>query len=151
METGAQPSMNMISWARATKKTSFKEGRKIVNDDEWNLRKIIDLQQQHRRDYPVQKLLIKIEPLPPRIAIGTKIQARADYYAGLLRGLSVREQIQWKVARAVEEHRIPEAQIAAIFPRLENALNRGAYFVACAKGVFAQNGLSWFEEDWNDA
>jgi len=122
-----------------------------MNDDEWNLLKIQDLQREHQRTKPIQQMLIQVPQPKPIIAQGKRIETRAQYFEGKLRGAGVRTAITWKCARAIEEQRIPEAAISGIFSKLENAHNKGAYFVACAKAAFKQFGLSWIEEEWQDA
>ncbi len=57
-------------------------------------------------------------------------------------------RIYAKVARALEEGRIPEGEIAAILACIDMARNRGAYFVAAAKKCFTRNHLSWKTEEW---
>jgi hypothetical protein len=121
-----------------------------MTDDEWNLLKIRDLQREHDRTKPIQQMLVTIPPLKPVIAQGRRIETRAQYFEGQLRGAGVRTSITWKCARAIEEQRIPEASIVSIFPKLELAHNKGAYFVACAKAAFKQFGLSWIEEEWQN-
>lgn len=58
------------------------------------------------------------------------------------------DQLMTKVARAMAESRISEGAVYALLEGLHRASNRGAYFVAGAKKIFAASDLSWFEEDW---
>jgi len=57
-------------------------------------------------------------------------------------------RIYAKIARAIEERRVPEGEIAQILACIGLARNRGAYFVAAAKKAFTRNGLSWHTEEW---
>lgn len=123
----------------------------MMNDEEWELAKLRDLQEKNRKDAPVQPVLLSLPSLTPKPALGVRINERFEQYRQQLHCPGTRAAIVWKVARAVEEGRVEESKIASIFPRLENASNRGAYFVASAKGAFLSCGLSWHEEDWSDA
>lgn len=121
------------------------------SEEQWELEKVRDLQEKHRTDRDVPQILIAIPSLKPVPAIGTRINERYEEYKRRLNSPATKNFVLWKVARAVEEKRVEESKIAAIFPRLENASNRGAYFMACAKAAFLSCGLSWLEEEWTDA
>lgn len=122
-----------------------------MSEEEWDIQKMHDLQRKHDGTKHVQKVLFEMPKMTAKKAIGQRINERYELYVAKLNSPRCEKQIVWKVARAVEEARIEEARIAAIFPRLENASNRGAYFLACAKGAFLAVGLSWHEEEWQDA
>lgn len=148
---GVTPHGQWLSMVRAHPGKSFTKWGLEMTEDEWDMLKVQQLQKEHQRTKDVQQLLIRIEPLKPRKATGERIKVRAAYYDGKLRGCGVRTAITWKVARAVEEGRVSEDAISTIFPKLELAYNKGAYWVSCVKGAFKSVGLSWFDEEWEDA
>ena len=124
---------------------------KMMSEDEWEMKKLQDLQNKQRLDRPVQSVLRLFNQMVPEKALGMRISERFEFMKAKLNAPGLRSEIIWKVARALEEKRIEEYRIAGVYARLENASNRGAYFVACAKGAFAAVDLSWFEEEWQDA
>ena len=122
------------------------------SNEEWDLEKVRDLQASHRPGEPVlvQQVLLSMPALAPRKAVGLRISDRFERYVAAAAAPGLQKAIVWKVARAIEEGRIEESRIEAIFPRLENVFNRGAYFVACCKAAFLACGLAWHEEEWSD-
>ena len=126
-------------------------GVMMMTEEEWDLAKIRDLQTKERTDAPVQSVMQLFKPQIPVRALGVRINERFERMRARINAPGLRSAIVWKVARAVEESRIEESRIEGIYERLELASNRGAYFVACAKGAFLAAGLSWLEEEWKDA
>lgn len=122
-----------------------------MTEEDWELTKLRDLQTENRKDQPVQQLLIHLPSLRPKKAIGQRIGERMEQYSAKLKDNRTSKDLLWKVARAVEEGRVEEARIERIWPSLEIAHNRGAYFVASAKAAFKSVNLSWLEEEWEDA
>jgi hypothetical protein len=121
-----------------------------MDQEQWDIHNVQQLQRQHAKPDHVQNVLFSLPQMVPKKSTGTKINETYEIYVAKLNSPRCEKQIIWKVARAVCEHRIEESRIAAIFPRLEVASNRGAYFVACAKAAFKAVNLSWFEEDWEN-
>lgn len=119
-----------------------------MSDDEWTIAKIQDQQKMHRTDNLIQPVMIEMEKLKPKRALTMRIQERFDRYHRQLADKYTSHRMIWKIARAVEERRIEEARIEAIWQRLDTVENRGAYFAAVCKGAFKSVGLSWIEEEW---
>jgi len=122
-----------------------------MTPDEWTIANLQELQNAHRTDHPVQQNLITMPARTPTKALSMRIQERFDRYTRNLKDKYTSKRMIWKIARAVEERRIEEERIEAIWDRLDNVANRGAYFGAVAKGAFKAVGLSWIEEEWQDA
>lgn len=118
--------------------------------EQWDIASITDRLEPQTTPVHVQQVLIKIDALVPRPATRANIENRVDELGRKLNKRGVNEQIIWKVARAIEEGRVNEASVAAVWIRLEVAHNPGAYWVAAMKGIFAQNGLHWHEERWDE-
>lgn len=118
--------------------------------EQWDIDSITRRIEQRATPEHVQQILIKIDALVPRLASRQNIEKRVDELQRKLNKRGVNDAIVWKVARAIEEGRINEASVASVWPRLETANNPGAYWVASVKGIFAQNGLHWHEERWDE-
>lgn len=80
--------------------------------------------------------------------LGSRITARSVRLRDAVNDPNLQANIIAKIARAIEEGRIPEGEIAQIMACMHLAKNRGAYFVAAAKKAFGRNKLSWHTEDW---
>lgn len=125
----------------------------LTERQERELQKQIALKQskERQREEFTQPRLLSLPQLVPVRSCGERINERFEYILGKVQCPNLSRAAVWKVARAIEEKRIEEHRIASIFPRLEIVSNRGAYFLACAKGAFKAVDLSWFEEEWEDA
>lgn len=99
----------------------------------------------------IERMLVKMPTLVPKVAHGERIRERSEFIFAKVKSPNLSRQACWKIARALEEARIEEYRIYNAIDRLENVSNRGAYFLACAKGAFKAVGLSWLEEEWVDA
>jgi truncated hemoglobin YjbI len=114
-----------------------------------------------RSIYERQAQQEQLEKPPPRVSqylggpkqsneqpLGQRIAQTAARLSQQISDPNLQAQIVAKIARAIEEGRIPEGEIAQIMACMHLAKNRGAYFVAAAKKAFGRNKLSWHTEDW---
>lgn len=123
-----------------------------TSPEQWHVQQILDRQaEQERRDRPpptASKWLGGPQNPASTQDLGQRIAATAARLRDQINDTALQAQILAKVARAIEEGRIPEGEIAQIMACIHLARNRGAYFVAAAKRAFQRNQLAWHTEDW---
>jgi hypothetical protein len=106
--------------------------------------------EQEARERPPPTIAKYLGPGPAAAGadLGQRIAATAARLRDAVNDPNLQANILAKIARAIEEGRIPEGEIAQIMACMHLAKNRGAYFVAAAKKAFGRNKLSWHTEDW---
>lgn len=87
-------------------------------------------------------------PAAAGAALNQRIIRRYEEIRAAVNAPNTDTRIFAKVARALEEQRIPEGEIAQILACIHMANNRGAYFVAAVKKCFSRNHLDWHTENW---
>lgn len=108
------------------------------------------LRESQRRPDPAstQSLLGHLMSQATQPTLGERIALAADRIKQAVNDRNTDERIYAKVARALEEGRVAEGEVSTVLASLHLARNRGAYFVAAIKKVFARNDLSWYSEEW---